>query len=292
MLADAECLAIASEIFSRLKLKFIIRVNNRKILDAVLEEFNIPKDKRETSILSIDKLNKIEISGVKKELSEKGINNVDRLLNVIFTNDLKDIKKIIKNYEGINELNEVAKYARLLNVKNLQIDISLARGLAYYTGTIFEVYLRNSEIKSSVAGGGRYDKMIGNFIGKDIPSVGISFGINIIKDALKNKMEKNVAQFYLIPINTLEKSLMILTKLRQNNLKCDIDLNDKGISKNLEYASKYEIPYVVLIGNNELKQNKVKLRDMKTGKEKLLTVNELILKFKKFLFLKLNNKLS
>ena len=292
MLADAECLAIASEIFSRLKLKFIIRVNNRKILDAVLEEFNIPKDKRETAILSIDKLNKIEISGVKKELSEKGINNVDRLLNVIFTNDLKDIKKIIKTYEGINELNEVAKYARLLNVKNLQIDISLARGLAYYTGTIFEVYLRNSEIKSSVAGGGRYDKMIGNFIGKDIHSVGISFGINVIKDALKNKMEKNVAQFYLIPINTLEKSLSILTKLRQNNLKCDIDLNNKGISKNLEYASRYEIPYVILIGKDEIKQNKIKLRDMKTGKEKLLTVNELILKFKKFLFLKLNNKLS
>ena len=134
--------------------------------------------------------------------------------------------------------------------------------------------------------------MIGNFIGKDIHSVGISFGINVIKDALKNKMEKNVAQFYLIPINTLEKSLSILTKLRQNNLKCDIDLNNKGISKNLEYASRYEIPYVILIGKDEIKQNKIKLRDMKTGKEKLLTVNELILKFKKFLFLKLNNKLS
>jgi len=154
--------------------------------------------------------------------------------------------------------------------------------LAYYTGTIFEVYLRNSEIKSSVAAGGRYDKMIGSFIGRDVPAVGISFGIDVVKDALKQNKEKSVAEFYLIPINTLEKSLMILTKLRQNNLKCDIDLNDKGISKNLEYASKYEIPYVVLIGNNELKQNKVKLRDMKTGKEKLFTVNELILKFKKF----------
>ncbi len=282
MLADAECLAIASEVFSRLKLKFIIRINNRKILDAILEEFNIPQDKRETAILSIDKLNKIEISGVKKELSEKGIKNADRLLNVIFTNDLKDIKKLIKNQEGINELNEVVKYARLLNVKNLQIDVSLARGMAYYTGTIFEVYLKNSEIKSSVAGGGRYDKMIENFIGKDIPAVGISFGINVIKEALKNKMEKNVAQFYLIPINTLERSLSILTKLRQNNLKCDVDLNNKGISKNLEYASKYEIPYVILIGKDEIKQNKIRLRDMKTGKEKLLAVNELILKFKKF----------
>jgi len=233
-------------------------------------------------ILSIDKLDKIEVSGVKKELTEKGFKKVDNLLNLIFTNDLNDVKKVIKNKEGIDELNQVIKYCKLLNVKNLKVDISLARGLAYYTGTIFEVYLRNSEIKSSVAAGGRYDKMIGSFIGRDVPAVGISFGIDVVKDALKQNKEKSVAEFYLIPINTLEKSLMILTKLRQNNLKCDIDLNDKGISKNLEYASKYEIPYVVLIGNNELKQNKVKLRDMKTGKEKLFTVNELILKFKKF----------
>ncbi|AJF62943.1 MAG: Histidine-tRNA ligase [archaeon GW2011_AR20] len=282
MLADAELLAMTSEVFSRLNLKFIIRLNNRKILDSILEYYDIPKEKREIMILSIDKLDKIEVSGVKKELTEKGFKKVDNLLNLIFTNDLNDVKKVIKNKEGIDELNQVIKYCKLLNVKNLKVDISLARGLAYYTGTIFEVYLRNSEIKSSVAAGGRYDKMIGSFIGRDVPAVGISFGIDVVKDALKQNKEKSVAEFYLIPINTLEKSLMILTKLRQNNLKCDIDLNDKGISKNLEYASKYEIPYVVLIGNNELKQNKVKLRDMKTGKEKLFTVNELILKFKKF----------
>ena len=282
MLADAELLAIASEVFSKLDLKFVIRLNNRKILDAILESFNIPEDKREDVILSIDKLDKIEVSGVKKELLEKGFKNIDKLLNLIFTNDLKDVKKAVKNSKGIEELNEVLKYAKLLNVKNLEVDISLARGLSYYTGTIFEIYLKNSEIKSAVAGGGRYDKMIGQFSGREIPAIGISFGVNPIKDALKEIKEKSVVEFYLIPINTLEKSLTILSKLRQNNLKCDIDLNNKGISKNLEYASKYEIPYVIFIGNNELKQNKVKLRDMKTGKEKLLSINELILKFKKF----------
>ena len=283
MLADAEMLAMASEIFSKLNLKFIIRVNNRKILDSILEAFNIPKEKRETAIISIDKLDKIEVSGVKKELQEEGFKNVDNLLNLIFTNDLNDVKKILKNDEGIKELKEVVKYAKLLNVKNLQVDISLARGLSYYTGTIFEVYLKNSEIKSSVAAGGRYDKMIGNFIGnKEMPAVGISFGINVIKEALQEGKEKSVVKFYLIPINTLDKSLSILNKLRQNNLNCDIDLNEHGISKNLEYASKYEIPYTLIIGKEELEQNKIKLRDMKTGKERLLTVTELILKFKKF----------
>ncbi|MEK6862616.1 MAG: ATP phosphoribosyltransferase regulatory subunit, partial [Nanoarchaeota archaeon] len=283
MLADAEILAIASEAFSRLNLKFIIRVNNRKILDAILESFKIPPEKRETMILSIDKLDKIEVSGVKKELREKGFKNIDNLLNLIFTNDLNDVKKKIKDDSGIKEINELLKYSKLLNVKNLQVDISLARGLAYYTGTIFEVYLKNSEIKSSIAAGGRYNKMIGNFIGnKEIPAVGISFGINVIKDAVKENKNKSITEFYLIPINTLEKSLGILTKLRQNNLKCDIDLNNRGITKNLEYASKYEIPYVIIIGKDELKQNKIRLRDMKTGKEKLVTINELILRFKKF----------
>ena len=281
MLADAEMLAIASEVFSRLKLKFRVRVNNRKILNAILEKFNIPDEKRETIILSIDKLDKIEVSGVKKELLKKGFKNVDKLLNLIFTNDLNDVKKVIKSQEGVNELNQVLKYAKLLNVKNLEVDISLARGLAYYTGTIYEIYLKNSEIKSSVAAGGRYDKMIGSFLGKEIPAVGISFGLNVIKDALQIK-EKNVTQFYLIPINTLEKSLAILTKLRQNNLKVDIDLNSRGISKNLEYANSLTIPYVIILGKEELKQDKIKLRDMKTGKERLLSLNELILKFKKF----------
>jgi len=283
MLADAELLAIASEVFSKLNLKFIIRLNNRKILDAILEAYNIPEDKREDVILSVDKLDKIGISGVKKELRDKGYKNVDKLLNLIFTNDLNDVKKVIKNTQGINEINDVLKYCKLLNVKNVKLDLSLARGLAYYTGTIFEVYLKNSEVKSSIAAGGRYDNMIGNFIGnRKIPATGISFGINVIKDALQNIKEKSVVQFYLIPINTLQESLKILQKLRDNNLKVDIDLNSRSISKNLEYANSLEIPYVIIVGKDELGKNKIKLRDMKTGKEKFLTVTELILKFKKF----------
>ncbi len=287
MLADAECLAIASEVFSKLNFKFIIRVNNRKILDAILEAYNIPENKRETVILSIDKLEKIEISGVKKELQEKGFKNLDKLLNLIFTNDLNDIKKVIKNQEGINEVNEVLKYTKLLNVKNVKLDVSLARGLSYYTGTVFEVFAKNSKISSSIAAGGRYDKMIGDFIGnRNIPAVGISFGVDTILDVIKESSKENnvksVIEFYLIPINALDDSLKILQKLRENNLKCDIDLNLRGISKNLEYANSLNIPYVVLIGKEELKQNKVKLRDMKTGKEKLMTVTELVLKFKKF----------
>src|SRR3989344_8459237 len=286
MLADAEMLAIASEIFSKLNIKFIIRVNNRKILDSILESFNIPKEKRETVILSIDKLDKIEISGVKKELNEKGFKNLDKMLNLIFTNDLDDVEKVIKDKEGINEIKEVLKYCKLLSVKNVKLDISIARGLSYYTSTIFEVYAINSEIKSSIAAGGRYDNMIGNFIGnRKVPAVGISLGINVINDVLNEKeknKEKTIAQFYISPIKTLKESLKILQKLRNNNLKCDIDLNSRSISKNLEYADSLGIPYVIIIGREELKQNKIKLRDMKTGKEKLLTVTELILKFKKF----------
>jgi len=286
MLADAECLAIASEIFSKLNFKFIIRVNNRKILDSILEAFDILEDKRDDAILSIDKLAKIEVSGVKKELEEKGFKNIDKLLNLIFTNDLNDIKKLIKNKNGVNEVNEVLKYCKLLNVKNVKFDASLARGLSYYTATIFEVFAKNSKITSSIAGGGRYDNMIGDFIGnRKVPAVGISFGLDAILDVMKESLKENnksVVEFYIIPINTLNESLDVLTKLRQNNFKCDIDLNNKSISKNLEYANYLNISYVILIGKEELKLKKIKLRDMKTGKEKLMSLNELILKFKKF----------
>ncbi len=287
MLADAECLAIASEVFSKLNFKYIIKVNSRKILDAILEAFDIPEDKRETVILSIDKLEKIEISGVKKELSEKGFKNLDKMLNLIFTNDLNDIKKIVKNQEGIDEINEVLKYCKLLNVKNLEFDVSLARGLSYYTGTVFEAFAKNSKIASSIAGGGRYDKMIGDFIGnREIPAVGISFGIDtildVIKDTLKKEEIKTVTEFYLIPINALDESIKVLQKLRDNNFKCDIDLNSRSISKNLEYANSLGVKNVIFIGKEELKQDKIKLRDMETGKEKLLSVTELVLKFKKF----------
>ena len=281
--ADAELFEITSEIFKRLKLNIVIKVNNRKILDSIMDSLNIEKEKRESIILSIDKLEKLGSDYVKKELKEKDLNDrqVNELLNLITlkgsnSDKINKLKKSLKNQEGIKEIEELLDY-----FSNAEFDVSLARGLNYYTGNIFEVYLKNSEIKSSVAAGGRYDKMIGSLIGReDYPAVGISFGLDVITDALKlnkkTEVKKSTTKVYIIPIKTFKESFKIAKKLRDSGINTDIDLMDRGISKNLDFADKLQIPYVLIIGKEELKKKKIKLKDMKSGKEELLEIEKVI----------------
>jgi len=182
--------------------------------------------------------------------------------------------------EGIKELKELVEYAKSFGVTP-KVEVSLARGLAYYTGTIYEFYLEGSEIKSAVASGGRYDKMIGGFLGgKDFPAVGISIGVSRLYAAMKAEKKKSVTDVFVIPIGVLKEALEITQVLRQNNIKTDVDLLTRGPSKNLEYASSLDIPYVLFIGKKELDQGKVKLRDMRSGKEEFLTVGEVCDKLK------------
>ena len=163
-------------------------------------------------------------------------------------------------------------------------DISLARGLSYYSGTVVEAVLTNSSVKSSVCGGGRYDKMIGSFLGKgDYPSVGVSFGVDRICNALLEKEEarqKTNTKVYVIPIKTLNESAKIAQQLREAGINTDIDLNEKGPSKNLEYANSLGIPFVLFVGKKELQEGKLKLRDMKSGEEELLKSSDVIIKLK------------
>ena len=287
MSADAEIISLTSRAFKKLGFDFIIKVNNRKLLNDVLKYCNVNENKIEDVILSIDKLEKFGLEAVKKELKEKNINekiinNIIKIINTKGSNKekLNKLKKIIKQSDGLKEIVDLLNYLKILNI-NVDFDISLARGLAYYTGTVFEGIAKNSKVKGSLCGGGRYDKMIGDFLGKgNYPAVGISFGLDRIYDSYleKNKEEqKTVTQVYIIPINTFNESLKIAEELRNEGVKVDIDLAGKGPSKNLKYANSLSIPYVLFIGEEELKQNKVKLKDMNTGKEELLTAKELIL---------------
>jgi histidyl-tRNA synthetase len=294
MIADAEILSITNDVFERLGLDFVIKVNSRKLMNGILEISGIRKNKME-AILSIDKLSKVGVSGVEEELGQKGfeqkqIKNVLKILKTKGGNYevLEKLEKIIKNsegLEGIKELKELMKYVRIMGFE-VKIDISLARGLEYYTGPVFEVYLRNSKLTSSLAGGGRYDKMIGMFLGKgDYPATGISFGIEPIYEALKEKKGigkvKTVTKVFVIPIGkTFEPSLTLAKKLRESRVRTEIDLLARGLSKNLKYANSLGIPYVLFVGEKELKQKKVKLRDMKTGKEKLGKLEEILKELK------------
>ncbi len=283
MLADAEGLNLISEVFKELNLDITIKVNNRKILDGIMEYCNIFKDVRDTAILSIDKLDKIGVDGVKKELKEKKlakdqIDNLVKLFDITGNNTEKMnfIKNILKENEGIKEFEELIEYA-----PQIEFDPALARGLSYYTGTIFEVKLKNSEIKATVTSGGRYDNMIGDFLGngQKYPAVGISFGLDRIELAIKLK-EKTTTKAYVIPIKQVSKSLEITTQLRNEGINSDMDLMNRSISKNLDYANTLGIPYVIFVGEDEVKKNMFKLRNMKTGEEELLNLKDLVKRIK------------
>lgn len=292
MMADSELLIIADTVFKKLGLKVVIKVNNRKVLDGILAFAGVKENKWIDVILSIDKLEKQGSKVVKKELEDKGLSksSVKKIFNLIEIqgsnkDTLSNLKKALDNdigKEGLAEMEDLLKFINTAKTK-IEFDPSLARGLAYYTGPVFEVFVK--DFKSSVAGGGRYDYMIGEFLGKKdaYPAVGISFGLEPISDLLKmnSKDDKqSVVEVYVIPIKTPSESLKIAQELRKAGIKTDIDIAGRGISKNLDFANYYGIPYTVFVGQRELDQNKVKLRDMKTGKEQLLSVKEMMKKLK------------
>ncbi|PIN87562.1 histidine--tRNA ligase [Candidatus Woesearchaeota archaeon CG10_big_fil_rev_8_21_14_0_10_32_24] len=290
MLADAECIAIISTAFQKLNFDFEIKINNRKILNGIMTHAGIKEQKE--ALIAIDKLDKIGKEGVAKELEERGYkkSQIDKLFELILGKvTLTSLKKNLTDPEGIaglNELEELFSYLKKMNVKEAVFDISLARGQAYYTGTVIEAYLKKSKINSSIAGGGRFDDMIGGFIGggRIVPAVGVSFGLAPIMDAIKMKQDlkiKTPAKVFVLPINALEESLEIVQELRNAGINTDISLGKKGVSNNLQYAAALGIPYVVIFGEKELAQKKVRLRDMVSGKETLLTVKEVIKKLTK-----------
>tara|TARA_Y100000310_G_C20657232_1_gene802622 strand:- start:694 stop:1968 length:1275 start_codon:yes stop_codon:yes gene_type:complete len=288
MVTDADIVSLTNDVFKKLKLDVIIKINNRKLLNDILSINKIDKNDFDTVILSLDKLEKFGEKVVKEELKKKKIEeeSIKKILELISikgeNNDkIKKLDSSLKESEGLKEIKELINYLEIMGVEFV-FDVSLARGLSYYTGTVFEIVLKDSKIKSSISGGGRYDKMIGSLVGRgEFPAVGISFGIDRIYDALKEvgvELKKTPTKIYLIPINTRKESMGILKQLRDNGINSDIDLLGKGISKNLQYANSLRIPFVLIIGENELNDKKLKLKDMESGDEESLSVDEIISK--------------
>jgi histidyl-tRNA synthetase len=289
MRSDAELLLLALEVFKKLELDAYLEVNNRKLLFGLMDYCNIEPEKRETVIISLDKITKYGTDVVKKELVDKFIDkhSIEKLSEVFTikgTNDeiLENLTNIVTSpigVEGLNELKDILGYLKFVEHGKIKLNITLARGLAYYTGTVFEGFLRDSKVTSSICGGGRYDNMIQMYAenNRQYPAVGISFGLEPITDALKlinPNIKKTVTEIYIIPIQTFKESLVIATKLRESGLNVDIDLMDRGVSKNLDYANTLKIPFVVFIGEAELKEQKLKVKNMITGVEKLVTLDE------------------
>ncbi len=293
MAAEAEIIMLTQDVFEKLELDVVIKVNNRKILNAIVESSGI-KISAEDVILTLDKIEKVGEKAVEEELKQEKVakESIKMLLGLtsIKGSNIERMKKLegelssAEGKKGMAEIRELFSY--LEDTGNVEFDASLARGLSYYTGTVFEIFLKKSEIKSAIAAGGRYDGMIGKFLskGKEFPAVGISFGLDVIVDALelmKKQKQKSVVTAYVIPIKTLTESLSMAAKLRKAGIKTDIDLMGRGISKNLDYANSLGISYVIFIGEYELKKKKIKLRNMETGKEEMLSVEECVKSLKK-----------
>jgi len=286
--ADAEILALAGRVFKELKLDATLKLNNRKLLSEMMKAAGIIEN-ADTAVLIVDKLDKVGKNGVQKELKEKGFSEtpIKKALDLISiggTNSekLEKLQSELNESEGIKEIREVLGYADAMGVE-VVFDPSLARGLTYYTGTIMEAVLNEGKIKSSVMGGGRYDRMIGSLMGKaDIAAVGISFGLDRLFDAMAEKKEKQktVTQLLLIPIGTFNDVSKMAEQLRGAGINAEIDLMDRGPSKNLAYADSLQIPFVAFIGEEETKQDKMKLKNMKTGKESLCTIEEALAEIK------------
>jgi len=283
-IADAEIIACAIECFNALGFKkFIVRLNSRKVLEEILKLSSIT-EKTVDVLRIIDKIDKVGINNVKKELEDKETptDSIKKLLEFIETKNEKVLKKI-ENLEGAKELKEIISYLKKMKLDSkVKIDLSLARGLDYYTGPIFEVFAE--EGIGSVAGGGRYDRMIGLFLKRDVPATGISLGIERIIEVMKERKMaeeiKNKTKIFVIAVNdnVRDKVLEIVQMLRKT-MTVDYDLRFRNLSKQLEYVNSLGIPFAIIVGEKELKKNSVKIRNMKTGKEEFVKINKISSKF-------------
>ncbi len=295
MLADAQCIQIAQRFFAELGLDVVIEVSNRKLLDGIMESCEIEPDKRMATVLEVDKLKKVGLKEVQKQISLLGVNNaaVEQLMEILALEGsnfekLEKLKTLVNNKQADEGLQEIEKLLSYVDEKNVIFNLSLARGLSYYTGTVYEAFYSDPKVfSSSLSGGGRWDKMIGDFLGsnKEFPAVGISFGIEpitaVLSDVKKSAVcKQTVTQLYVIPIGTVNECVALCEELRSSEVKVDMDIMGRGASKNLDYANKKGIPFVLFVGDDELKSGKYKLKDMKEGKEEFLSIAGIVKKLK------------
>lgn len=291
--SDAEVIAVAISCLKKLGMKnFKVRLNNRKILESIASSADVDKELSLSVFRAIDKLDKIGHEGVKHELKKLGL--TDRQVTTIMEQISKSgsidvIEKEISNMlttegkEGINELAEIINNLELYGYSSYVIvDLSLARGLDYYTGPIFEISAETAVNVGSVAGGGRYDNLIELLGGPPTPATGISLGVDrlveVLDEACMLPSAKTLTQVFVAYVNQSVKNeaFRIAERLRAEGLKVEVDLMERKLDRQLKYVDAKGIPYAIIVGPEELKSGTYKLRDMINRKEYILSLQELI----------------
>lgn len=284
-LIETEQIVMAIDIFKALGIDINVLYNNRKFMNGLLIESGI--ENPSFGVIGIlDKLDKVSRTEIYEMFKENGIdsNIVDNIFNN-FGKTLDEYNVIYKDTtnsllkEGLNELNEVTEYLKKLNYENnIVFDSYLSRGLEIYTGIVFEFRDKLKRIGGSLGAGGRYDKIITNFIddGNIYPAVGLSFGLEPIYVILKNENSSELVDYYIIPMDTPLECLELAQKIRNKNKKVLIEMNNRKIKKSFDYANKENIPYVIVLGENEVKENKITLKNMKDGSQEMIDIDEFI----------------
>lgn len=295
LLNEVEIVQMIDEVFNRFGIRVSIKINNRKILTGIAEIIGEP-DKVVDITIAIDKLDKIGIEKVNQELSSKGISDsaiakIQPIISLSGSNQekLNTLRTVLATSDtaikGIEELEYIFTKCDILNIRSdFELDLTLARGLNYYTGAIFEVKALDVQI-GSITGGGRYDNLTGIFGLPDISGVGISFGADRIYDVLNQlnlypKNTKNITQVLFLNLGDKEESyiLPIANELRERNISVEIyPESGSKMKKQMSYANSKNIPLVIIVGENEMLENQVSVKNMLTGEQDTFNKNECIL---------------
>lgn len=277
---------------------FTICINNRKILNGLFQELN--QEELSVDIMRIiDKLEKIGEENVKASLTELGVKEdaIEKIMKFIRIDGTTDEKlQELENLrftselfkQGLQELKQVVTYVRAFGVpnSNFKVDLTIARGLDYYTGTVYETFLNKYREIGSVCSGGRYDNLAEFYTDKKLPGVGVSIGLTRLFYKLNelNAIEtnkKSMAKLLVLPMTeNIEKVIEIGSAIREAEIPTEIYLEDKKIKAKFKYADRLQIPYVAVIGDDEITNEKIALKDMQTGEQESLTIQEVIEKLK------------
>lgn len=297
LLNEVELLQIVDEVYRRLNIKVLIKLNNRKVLAGIAEIIG-ETDRLVDITVAIDKLDKIGLEKVRQELAERGlsreaIEKLEPILAVKGSNNekLASLREMLKNSEtglrGVEEIETVLKLVGALKLEtSVELDLTLARGLNYYTGAIFEVKAPDVEI-GSITGGGRYDDLTGIFGMPGMSGVGISFGADRIFDVMNQlelyPEEVSVATQVLF-VNFGDKEaahcLKLAAELRSKGIKTEVYPDNAKMKKQMAYADKKQIGYVALLGENEIAKGLITLKDMHSGEQSSITLNEVVERIK------------
>jgi histidyl-tRNA synthetase len=296
LVCEAEIVLMINEVMQHLGLTdFTIKLNHRKLLTAITE--SVGAHGKETAFcVAIDKLDKIGRAKVEEELSGNGfsleaIRNLAPLFEINGSNEekIRQLEDVLSGIEagekGIRELKQVFDYLDHFGLADhhVDFDLTLARGLSYYTGTILEVRANKSSISSSITGGGRYDNLTGVFGLEGVSGVGFSFGVDRIYDVMEDldlfpREFSSSTKVLLLNFDpsSFRECLKILTKLRSENIKSEVYPDEAKIKKQMNYANKKGVPFVLMIGENEVNEGKYLLKNMTTGEQSKLSLEEIV----------------